>query len=188
MPATPSATSVVPSPPGSAEGVRDDDADLDARELANPLAQTLRRCVGVDGQEDELVRPAGVRRVDSRRGTDEAVPRLGDDERRAGTDDLASLAQNHLDSPRIGVAGELTRSFGRLDPVERDDPALDLRYRLLRDDEHVVALEAAGPSGGFEEERTEIVPVHELRDPRQRDDAELAAQPRPVTRIPACPL
>ena len=92
--------------------------------------------------------------------------RLGDHERRAGSDDLARLAENHLDAPRIGVTGELACAIGRLDPGELDDATLDLRDGLLSDDEHVVVLEAAGPRGGIDEERAEIVSLLELRDSR----------------------
>ena len=75
--------------------------------------------------------------------------RLGDDERRAGSDDLARFAEDHLDTPRIGVTGELARAIGRLDPGELDDATLDLRHGFLSDDEHVVAFEPARPRGGL---------------------------------------
>ena len=75
----------------------------------------------------------------------------------------------------------------RLDPVEVDDAAFHLRDRLLRDDDDVVAREPAGAVGRFDEQRAEVVPLLELRDPAERDDAELVRQGRPVTRMPACP-
>ena len=56
---------------------------------------------------------------------------------RARTTSRASR-EDHLDAPGIGVAGELARTLGRLDAGEMDDATLDLRDRLLRDDEDVV--------------------------------------------------
>ena len=70
------------------------------------------------------------------------MPRLGDDERWPRAHDLTSLAEDHLDAARIGVAGELASTLGRLDAAEVDDATLDLRHRLLGDDEDVVLLEA----------------------------------------------
>ena len=116
------------------------------------------------------------------------MARLGDHEWRAGSDDLARFAEDHLDAPRIGVTGELACAIGRLDPGELDDATLDLRDGLLSDDEHVVVLEPARARGGIGEERTEIVSFLQLRDSPERDDAQLVGQPRPVTRIPAWPL
>jgi hypothetical protein len=116
------------------------------------------------------------------------VAGLGDDERWARSNDLTCLSQDHLDASRIGVAGELAGASGRLDSSKVDNAALDLRNRLLRHDEHVVALQTARSSGRLDEEQAEIVALVELRDAQKRDDAKLARQPRPVTRIPACPL
>ena len=54
----------------------------------------------------------------------------------------ARLAQDPLDVTRVAVgAGELDRARGRLDVVERDDAALDLRDGLLRDDDDVARRE-----------------------------------------------
>ena len=81
-------------------------------------------------------------------------------------------------------ASSRARSDGSI-AVELDDATLDLRDRLLRDDEDVVVLEPAGAACRLDEERAEVVSVLELRDAPERDDAELVGQPRPVTRIPA---
>ena len=117
------------------------------------------------------------------------MARLRDDERRACADDLACLAQDDLETARVDVAGELACALGRLDAVELDDTTLDLRDRLLRDDERRRRCSTpAGANRSLDEERAEVVSVLELRDSPKRDDAELAGQPRPVTRIPACPL
>src|SRR4051794_13779781 len=63
-----------PDAPGTAERVGDDDAELLSRSLLEPVAQPRSRRVGIFGQEDDGVRLGGVRGVDARRGTDEAVP------------------------------------------------------------------------------------------------------------------
>ena len=88
----------------------------------------------------------------------------------------------------VGVAGELARTLGRLDAGELDDATLDLRDRLLSDDEDVVLLEARAAGGRLDEEPSEIVSLLELRDPAERDRAQLPAQGSPVTWIPAWPL
>ena len=116
------------------------------------------------------------------------MARLGDDERRARAQDLTRLPEYHLDAPRIGVAGELARTLGRLDAGELDDATLDLRDRLLGDDEDVVLLEARAACSRLDEERGEIVSLLELRDPAERDHAQLPRQGSPVTWIPAWPL
>ena len=103
------------------------------------------------------------------------------------TDDATALLEDHLDSSRVLCAGELSCSSGRLDIVEMEDAALDLRDRLLRDDDDVAACEPSRALRRFDDQRTEVVPLVELRDPAQRDDAELAGQGRPVTRMPAWP-
>ena len=174
--------------PGAPERVGDDHADLGAGELADRgRADAAAEASGIEREQDERVRPLRVRGVDAGRRADEPVPRLGDDERRARADDLARLAQDHLETTRIGVAGELARPLRRLDVREVDDATLDLRDRLLRDDEDVVVLEAR-LRARVDDERGEIVALLELRDPAERDDAQLAGQRSPVTRIPAWPL
>ena len=45
-----------------------------------------------------------------------------------------------LDAASVAVPGELARAGGRLDLVQPHDPALDLRNRLLCDDEDVPVL------------------------------------------------
>ena len=116
------------------------------------------------------------------------MPRLGDDERRARAQDLTRLPEYHLDAPRIGVAGELSSTLGWLDVGKVDDATLDLRDRLLGDDEDVVVLEAGAACSRLDDERGEIVSLLELRDPAERDHAQLPAQGSPVTWIPAWPL
>ena len=98
------------------------------------------------------------------------------------------LPEDHLDAPRIGVAGELSSTLGWLDVGEVDDATLDLRDRLLGDDEDVVLVEARAACSRLDEDRGEIVSLLELRDPEERDHAQLPRQGSPVTRIPAWPL
>ena len=107
-----------------------------------------------------------------------------------GRERTTSRASLRITSRRRGSASPASsraRSDGStVDEV--DDAALDLRDRLLRDDEHVVVLEAACACRGVEEQPCQVVALVELGQPPQRDDAELAGQSRPVTRMPAWPL
>ena len=84
-------------------------------------------------------------------------------------------------------ASSRARSEGST-PASCDDATLDLRDRLLGDDEDVVLLEARAACSRLDEERGEIVSLLELRDPAERDHAQLLRQGSPVTRIPAWPL
>ena len=159
--------------PRAAEGVADDDADLAAGQLVQPRAQAGRGGVRIDGQEDERAGLGRVRRVDSARRADEAVARLGDHERAARANDALRLAENDLDPPRIAVARELTRSGRRLDLVQAHDAALDLRDRLLRDDEHVAVLEL----GALDDHARQVVAFAELRQPADGRDRQLGHSP-----------
>ena len=74
MPATPSATSVVPRRHARPNESRDDDADLDARELADARRGGARAdASGSSGSKHERVRALRVRGVDAGRRADEAV-------------------------------------------------------------------------------------------------------------------
>ncbi len=64
-----------PRPP---EGIRDDDANLDARSPANALANGASAGVRVIRQKRDDIRLAHIRLVDPGVGAHEAVPRLGD--------------------------------------------------------------------------------------------------------------
>ena len=59
------------------------------------------------------------------------------------------------------VAGDLARPLRRLDVVEADDASLDLRDRLLRDDDDVAVLEL----DALEDQRREVVPFAQLGEP-----------------------
>ena len=125
MPATPSATSVVPrrqARPNESDTITPISTPVQSR---IGVAQIRRGGVRIDRQQDERVRPLRVRRVDTGRGADEAVTRLGDDERRSGSHDLARLSEDHLEPPRIGVARR-ARVRGRTARSHRDG-RLDLR-------------------------------------------------------------
>ena len=123
-----------------------------------------------------------IRGVDACRRADEAVPCLGDNQRRSYAHDARGLAKDHLDPPGILVTGDLTRAFGRLDIGQTDDAALGLRDGLLRDHEHVSILEL-DPGG---DQLGEVVSLPNFGQAVDRDDAHLAAQGRPVRRTPAC--
>ena len=108
---------------------------------ARPRADARGRRVGIDRQEHERARLGRVRRVDARRGADEAVPRLRDHERRPRPDDRGRLGEDHLEAASVVSGRELARALRRLDVVEPNDAALRLRDGLLRDDDDVAVLE-----------------------------------------------
>ena len=96
------------------------------------------------------------------RRADEAVVRLADHERRADAHDALRLAEDRLDPTRISlVARDLARTLRRLDVVEPHDATLDLRDRLLRDDDDVAVLEL----DALEDQRREVVPFAKLGNP-----------------------
>ncbi|MEZ5259726.1 MAG: hypothetical protein R2705_23445 [Ilumatobacteraceae bacterium] len=124
------ATSVRPRRQGTAEGVRDDDADAHAQDA-------LGRCLA-------LVEPTGpnrgeqggkssldVREVDAGVGAHEPVPGLGDDEVPSATNDPARLLLDQV----LAAAGILR--------IDRDQSALGLRRDLLGHHEHVAVGERA---------------------------------------------
>src|SRR6476659_557673 len=174
--------------PGPAERVGNDDTDIDAGQLADPRPESCSRGVGIDREENQRVRSFRVRGVDAGRGAHEPVPRLRDDEGRARAHDLACFGHADLDAPRVGVTRELACALGYFDAREVDDPALHLRDRLLCDDEDVVLSEPAYCRRRLDDKTCEVAVLLELREAVQRDDAKLARQPSPVTRIPAWPL
>ena len=69
--------------------VGDDHRRVDAKSVAD----TTRRCIGVDGQQHEHPGLGRVRGIDAGRRADEAVPGLGDHERRTRADDPRGLAE-----------------------------------------------------------------------------------------------
>ncbi len=93
------------------------------------------------------------------------MPGPRDDERRTDADELHCLVEDDLDPAGVGlVAGELARLLGRFDAGELHDPALDLRDRFLRDDNHVTVLELRPLC----DERREVVAFRELRQSLDR--------------------
>jgi hypothetical protein len=96
--------------------------------------------------------------------------RLRDDKSGTRADDALRLAEDRLDVLRVDVLrGELARAFGGLELVEADDASFCLGHDLLRDHDDVAFLELAG--GG--DERAEVVPCADLRQPRKRQDPQL---------------
>ena len=111
--------------------------------------------------------------------------RLADHERRAHAHDALGLAQDPFDAAGIAVVTrDLARALGGLGVVEPHDASLDLRDRLLCDDDDVVLLEL----DAFDDQRGEVVSGPQLGNPRDGEDAEaaVAAHGRPVIRTPAC--
>ena len=171
-----------------AERVAHDHADVAAEALAQPVTDGGRRGIGVERQEHERALPLRVRRVDPGRGADEAVARLGDDQRRPDADDLDALPQDRLDVARVAVVGELEGARGRLDLVQPHNASLGLRDDLLGDDDDVGVLEPAGALGRVGQQSDEVVSLLDLRDALERDDPDLAGHSKPVIRRPACAL
>ena len=102
-----------PGAPGPPEGVRDDDADLDAERVPQPVADGPRGGVGVLGQQQHGP-GGGVGGVDPGRGHHEPLPVLHDPQRPAARHDPYGL----------GVDGRL--------PVRGlDDPALRLGLTIF---------------------------------------------------------
>ena len=174
--------------PGTAERVGDDHADVAAGVRAQRLAQQGGGRVGIERQQHERAALRRVRRVDAGRRADEAVARLADDERRPHPDDALRLLQDRLDPARVRLVlrvggGDLARLLRRLVVVEPHDAALDLRDRLLRDDDDVPVLEV----DPVRDQRGEVVALAQLRDAFDREGGE-SAHGRPTTRTPAWPL
>ncbi len=108
--------------------------------------------------------------------------RLADHERPAHADDTLRFAEDPLHTPRVAlVARDLDRPRRRLDIVKANDAPFDLGDRLLHDDDDVAVLEL----DALDDHRSEIVPLAQLGNARERKDGE-PAQCRPVTRRPAC--
>ena len=163
-----------PLPPGATERVADDHAHSDTGELGQPLVERQGGGVRVERQQDDRTGPFCVGGVDAGRRTHEAMACPRDDERGAGAHDLRGLLQDHLHLARIALgACELDRAWGRLDLVEQHDPALDLRHRLLGDDDDVTLHEPAGTIARLGEEQPQIVALLQLGDAREADDADL---------------
>ena len=98
------------------------------------------------------------------------------------------LAQDRLDVARVAVVGELAAraSDGSTSSSRTTRPSA-FETDLLRDDEDVAVLEAAGTLGRGGQ-RDEVVALLDLREPLERDDLSSPVTRRPVTRRPACAL
>ena len=97
------------------------------------------------------------------------MPGAGDDEWWAHADELVRLVEDDLDPARVGLAGgEFACLLGRLDSGELDDAALDLRDRLLRDDDDVPVCELAS----LGDQRSEVVSLLQLWQSLDRHDGE----------------
>ena len=97
------------------------------------------------------------------------MPGAGDQQGRANADELGRFVEDDLDAAGIGfVAGELAGLLRRLDVRQRDDSSLDLRHRLLRDDDDVTVPQVSS----CRDQRREIVPLPQLREPFDRCDGE----------------
>ncbi len=105
------------------------------------------------------------------------MPRTRDHERRPRPHHLVRLVEDHLDLARIAlVAGELDGARRRLDVSEVHDSPLDLRDRLLSDDEDVAGLEPTGAVARIGEQACEVVSLFELWNAAEADHAHLAGR------------
>ena len=161
---------------------------LDAGELVDPRPQLRGRCVGVEREQDERARPFALE--PSTPADAHTNPCRVSAMTSGGRARTTSRASPRITSMRRGsdLARELSSTLGRLDAGEVDDATLDLRDRLLGDDEDSSWSKPVPRARGLGEDRSEIVSLLELGDPAERDHAELPRQGRPVTRIPAWPL
>jgi len=66
--------------------------------------------------------------------------------------------------------GQLAGTLRRLDVLEPHDTPLDLRDRLLGDDDHVALAKAADPFRGIVELPPGVGSLRELRQPGEGDD------------------
>ena len=153
---------MTPAAPGTAEGVGDDDGDLDAERVLEPGSDPPSRSIRVVGQQRG--RALGdVGQVDTGVGADEAVARLADDE-------VAASAQN----PNRLLGDERELCVGVV--VDGHQPAFGLGDDLLRDDDDVtvtqsVAVRARWREGICDQAR-EIVTGCHLADAGDREDEE----------------
>ena len=169
-----------PLPPRAPERVADDDAGRDAGQLAQPLAERLRRrrpgraaagstvpgpfAFEASTPAEAQTKPCRVRAITS-----------GGRERTTSADSrrITSTCRGSPSSPASSTA-----RGGRLDLVEPDDPALDLRDRLLGDDDDVARLEPARrarrprPAAGRDRRppRARECPAGRSPAPRRRSD------------------
>ena len=93
---------------------------------------------------------------------DEAVPRLGDHERRPART-IRRLAQDHLELARVVLRRELARRSHGSTSASAHDAALRLRDDLLRDHDDVAVLEL-DPLG---DQRREVVALARSREARR---------------------
>src|SRR6478735_630970 len=110
---------------------------------------------------------------------------LRDHERPTLPNDLHRLLEDHLDLPRVAlVAGELPRLLRRHDSLEADDLTLDLRDRLLGDDDDVAVLDRRE----LRDHRRKIIAFPNLGQAVHGNDLDHAWSGTPVTRTPECAL
>src|SRR6266508_2918222 len=113
-----------PLPPGPAERVRDDDADGTAAQLLQTGAEPVGRGIRILRKEDNRAGLGRIRGVDAGRCADEAVLRLGDQERRTGADDAGGLSEDHFRLAWVPFGGELLGTGRCLNLGQVDDAAL----------------------------------------------------------------
>ena len=95
-----------------------------------------------------------------------------------GRERTTSTASRRITSTCRGSPSSPASSIARADgstSSRSHDAALDLRDGLLRDDDDVAVLEPARPGRGLGEEPAEVVALLELRQPRERDHADLGS-------------
>ena len=174
----------------AAERVAHDHGDVAAETRDEAVAEPRRRGIRVEREQHERPRSLRVRGVDAGGRADEAVPRLGDHERRPRADDADALAQ---DPARRGAGRGRRRARARAadgstssSPTTRPS-AFETTFCATTTTSAV--LEAPRPHGGVERG----APRGRRRPrppgcPRAGRPGASAGHGRPVTRTPACAL
>ena len=110
MPATPTATSTVPTRQARPKLSLIMTADLLAGAGAESRANPARRTVGVFGQQRHLLEP-DIGLIDAGIGADKAMMSFDDQRPAAGANDFAALAENYFD--QLGFFTEFARQLAR---------------------------------------------------------------------------
>ena len=147
------------------ERVADDHADVAPRPVADRLPDPGGRRIRIEREQDQRPLALRVRGVDARRGADEAVPRLGDDQRRPHADDVArsragstrrGAGRGRRRAPALAARARRRRG-GRPGPPPSRPPSARRRARPR-------PRSPPDPLGRGQEQRREVVAVLDLRD------------------------
>ena len=187
MPATPSATSVVPrlhARPKESLTTTPTSTPVSSRRRSRSRAAER---VGVEREQDERVRALGVRGVDARGRADEAVRRLGDHERRTGADDLAlSRRMTSIRRASSSPASSRARSDGSTPSRPTTRPStFETAFCATTTTSPCSSPPARAAASARSAARSS--PSSSSGIPRSGTTRSSSRHGRPVTRMPACP-